>query len=175
MHWRMHAEPAFSIGSHRVTILHRHHLSLVHENMIPYRFFFFSQNVTAFIKSNIMLSRQAFCDSACSWQCLTDLHAPPVGAGTDCDRISPWDRCRQHHLHFHRRSARERRRIRGYFGVPAGLVGQNRRQGSGGAHFCLRSRPLGPVGTRIADSAQRHYPIDQQYCRFNPLGPQPQN
>ena len=39
MHWRMHAEPALSIGSHRVTIPHRNHLSLVHKSKIPYRFF----------------------------------------------------------------------------------------------------------------------------------------
>ena len=41
MHWRMHAEPALSIGSHRGKVPHRNHLSLVHENMTPDRFFLF--------------------------------------------------------------------------------------------------------------------------------------
>ena len=35
--------------------------------------FYFSHNVTEFIKSNIIQSRQAFHGKACSCQCLTDL------------------------------------------------------------------------------------------------------
>jgi hypothetical protein len=31
MHWRMHAEPAFSIGSHRGKVPHRNHISVVHK------------------------------------------------------------------------------------------------------------------------------------------------
>ena len=35
--------------------------------------FYFSHNVTAFIKSSVIQSRQAFHGKACSWLCLTDL------------------------------------------------------------------------------------------------------
>ena len=61
MHWRMHAEPALSIGSHRVTMHYKNYLSLV-LTKTRYRTdsFDFSHNVTAFIKSNVIQSRQAF-------------------------------------------------------------------------------------------------------------------